>query len=39
MPRTEALALAAKYGLEEEVRYAIDELGYSPEEALYEWDI
>ncbi len=39
MSQAHALAFAAKYGLEEEVNYCIDVLGYTPEEALYEWDI
>lgn len=39
MNRTEALALASKYGLEGEVAYAIDVLNYSPVAALEEWDI
>lgn len=34
----EALATAALYGLEEEVRREIEN-GASPEEALAEWDI
>lgn len=37
MTREEAIALAAKYCLEGEVAELIDELGYSPEEALDEW--
>ena len=37
MTREEAIALAAKYCLEREVTEFIDELGYSPEEALDEW--
>lgn len=39
MTREEAIKLAKKYCLEDEVIYCIDELGMSPEEALYEWDI
>lgn len=39
MPREDAILLADKYGLAEEVRYAIDVLGMFPEDALYEWDI
>ena len=39
MAREEAIAIAEKYCFEEEVRYCIDVLGCSPEEALYEWDI
>lgn len=35
--RDEALAQAAKYGLQEEVTYLIEH-GYSPNEALAEWD-
>lgn len=38
MTREEALKIARKYGLENEVDYAMQN-GYSPEEALYEWDI
>lgn len=38
MTREEALKIAKKYGLEKEVDYAMQN-GYSPEEALYEWDI
>lgn len=34
----EAIATAEKYGLQEEVRYLMDN-GYSPNEALAEWDI
>lgn len=39
MTREEAIALASKYGLEEEIEYCIDVLGLTPEEALDEWDI
>lgn len=39
MSREEAIALAAKYCLQEEVSYCIDTLGYPPDEALEEWDI
>lgn len=39
MTREEAIALAAKYNLQAEVIYCMDELGYTPEEALSEWDI
>ncbi len=38
MNRQEAIAVAMKYGLEEEVNYYMDH-GYSPEAALSEWDI
>lgn len=34
----EAIATAAKYGLQNEVQYLINH-GYSPNEALAEWDI
>lgn len=33
----EAIAVAANYGLEEEVKYLMDH-GYTPDEALREWD-
>lgn len=33
-----ALALAAKYGLQDEVQYCLDH-GDSPETALREWDL
>lgn len=36
--REEAIFEASKYGLEEEVTYLMDN-GYSPNEALAEWDI
>lgn len=39
MSREFAIALAAKYCLEEEVKEAIDILGLTPEQAIYEWDI
>lgn len=39
MSRADAIALADKYGLAEEVTHAIDDLGMDPEAALYEWDI
>ena len=39
MTRQEALGIAEKYCLQEEVLYCMDELGYSPEEALDEWDL
>lgn len=38
MTREEALATASKYCLEAEVQSLLDR-GYSPEEALAEWDI
>lgn len=34
----EAMRIAKTYGLEEEVRLMIED-GFTPEEALYEWDI
>jgi len=36
--REEAIALAEKYGLVYEVTYLMDN-GYSPNEALAEWDL
>ena len=39
MTREEAIALAEKYNLQAEIKYCIDVLGQSPEEALDEWDI
>lgn len=39
MNREEALATASKYGLQDEVAYAIDVLDCTPIEALEEWDI
>ena len=36
---TEALNIARQYGLEGEVAYMINEMGASPWEALYEWDL
>lgn len=39
MTREEAIILASKYNLQGEVIYCIEELGYTPEEALDEWDI
>ena len=39
MTREEAIAKAEKYHLQAEVIYCMDELGYSPEEALDEWDL
>lgn len=36
--REEALATAEKYGLTEEIKYMMD-LGFTPTEALAEWDI
>ena len=38
MSTEQALCVAQKYGLEDEVRREIEN-GYSPEEALAEWDI
>ena len=35
--REEALELAKQYNMEDDVRYCIDTLGYSPNEALMEW--
>lgn len=37
--REEAILEASKWGLEDEVTYLIDKGGYSPNEALAEWDI
>ena len=37
--RKRALKIAAAYGLESEVRTCIDLYGYSPTEALAEWDL
>lgn len=34
-----ALEIAAAYGLESEVRICMDLCGYSPVEALLEWDL
>lgn len=39
MSRVDALALAAKYGLENEISYAINNRNCDPMEALEEWDI
>jgi len=39
MKRIDALIIASRYGLFSEVRYCIDILHYTPEEALEEWDI
>lgn len=39
MTREEAIALAEKYCLQGEVIYCMDVLGYSPEEAVSEWDL
>lgn len=39
MSREEAITLASKYGLQDEIIYCIDVLGLTPEEALDEWDI
>ena len=39
MTREEAIAKAKKYGLQAEVIYCMDNLGYSPEEACGEWDL
>jgi hypothetical protein len=38
MTREEAIAKAEKYHLQEEVIWCMDH-GYTPEEALYEWDL
>lgn len=35
----EAVAMAAPYGLQDEVRTAVEVYGLSPREALQEWDI
>ena len=37
--RKQALKIAAAYGLESEVRTCMDLYGYSPTEALAEWDL
>lgn len=37
--REEAIKIAHEYYLEAEVIYCIDILGYTPEEALREWDL
>ena len=37
--RKRALKIAAAYGLESEVRTCMDLCGYSPNEALAEWDL
>lgn len=37
MSKQEALLIASKYGLEREVAHLIHK-GYSPEDALKEWD-
>lgn len=39
MNRKEALEIAKVYNLQKEVTYAIDIKGYTPEEALAEWDL
>ena len=39
MTREEAIAIAEKYNLQNEIRYCMDYLGYSPEEACDEWDL
>jgi hypothetical protein len=36
--REEALECAAKFGLQDEVEHLMNK-GYSPDEALYEWDL
>lgn len=38
MTKEEAIALAAKYNLQEDVEFMIDN-GWTPEEAIDEWDI
>ena len=38
MTREEAIAIAEKYNLQNEVEYCMNH-GDSPEEALYEWDL
>ena len=38
MTEKEALAVAKKYGLQEEIQALLDE-GLSPEDALEDWDI
>lgn len=37
--REEALELASKYGLRDEVEWCMDFCGFTPEGALYEWDL
>lgn len=37
--RKQALKIAAAYGLKSEVRTCMDLCGYSPNEALAEWDL
>lgn len=39
MNRKEALEIAKVHNLQKEVTYAIDIKGYTPEEALAEWDL
>jgi len=39
MTREEAIAKAEMYNLQDEVKYCIDNLGYSPEDALEDWDL
>lgn len=38
MTREEAISIACKYNLQAEVTWCINH-GYTPEEALYEWDL
>ena len=39
MKKSEALEIAKVYNLEKEVRWCIEACGYTPEEALTEWDL
>lgn len=39
MSRKEAIELAKVFNLDKEVAWCIDFCGYTPEQALYEWDI
>lgn len=39
MNRKEALEIAKVYNLNKEVEWCIDFCGYTPEEALLEWDL
>lgn len=39
MSREAAIALGMKYNLEQEIQYAIDVLGYYPEDAVNEYGI
>ena len=39
MKKSEALEIAKVYNLEKEVNWCIKACGYTPEEALAEWDL